>query len=263
MGNVIAIVGKTGTGKTTSMLPNEKIGIVGLNPKETVIISVAGAGKPLLFPKVKEHYKSGILKEGANHIFQPDPFKAASIIRAIGGGISRKPITIKEKDKEKIVIESKPVEPDQKYKHIKNIVVDDAQFFQMFVFMDKVTETGYQKFSEIGEAGYVPLRAGFETTRSDLNIIYTYHSEETKSGDVKIKTAGQLIDQYLTVEGLFSFVLYSTSSFNFSTKKPDFKFQTQTDGFTSAKTPAGCFEDFLIPNDMGFVLDKIKEYVGE
>lgn len=263
MGNVIALVGKSGTGKTTSMLPNEKIGIKGLNPKETVFISVGGSGKPLLFPKVREHYKTGKLKEGANHIFQINPFDVATIIRKIAGGILREAVTIKDKDKEKVVIKTTDTEPEQSYNHIKNIVVDDAQFFQMFTFMDKITERGYDKFLDIGEAGYVPLRAAFESKRNDLNIIFTYHSEETTNADVKIKTAGKLIDQYLTIEGLFSFVLFTTSAFDFATKQTKYYFETQTNGFTTAKTPPGCFDSFTIPNDMGYVLDQIKEYIGE
>lgn len=128
MSNVIAVVGPSGYGKTTSMLPNPFIKIIGLNPKETVWNSVAGMGKPLLFPGVNDHYKQGTLDSGANYIVQSDPFKVAIIIRRIAGGID--PVT------------KKVVEPKPEFNHIKNIVVDDAQYFQGFTFMDKVTEKG-------------------------------------------------------------------------------------------------------------------------
>ena len=42
----IAIVGKSGTGKSTSYGQFPDLGILGLNPKETVIINVAGKDLP-------------------------------------------------------------------------------------------------------------------------------------------------------------------------------------------------------------------------
>ena len=37
-------------------------------------------------------------------------------------------------------------------------------------------------------------------------------------------------------------------------------FQTHSDGTTTAKTPMDCFEEDYIPNDLPYVIDKIKEY---
>ena len=45
MATPIAIVGDSGTGKSTSILPNADLGIKGLDPQRTVIINVAE--KPL------------------------------------------------------------------------------------------------------------------------------------------------------------------------------------------------------------------------
>ena len=36
--------------------------------------------------------------------------------------------------------------------------------------------------------------------------------------------------------------------------------ETQTDGTTTAKSPAGMFDDSLIPNDLGYVKQKMEEY---
>ena len=112
MGNVIFIVGPPGSGKSSSMFPNEKLGIKGLDPTKTIFISAAGAGKPLLFPNSKKLYKSGTLKDGSNHIFQKSANKIATIIEKID--------TLPE------------------YSHIKHVVVDDAGLSQMFIFMSKV-----------------------------------------------------------------------------------------------------------------------------
>lgn len=96
--------------------------------------------------------------------------------------------------------------------------------------------------------------------REDLVIIFTYHSEETNSGDSKIKTAGKLVDAYLTIEGLFSTVLYTQSIMNHVDKKLEFSFLTQNNGSNTAKSPAGMFDELVIPNDMGYVIKKMKEY---
>lgn len=45
MANAIAIVGDTGTGKTSSTMPDADNGIIGLDPKETFIINIKD--KPL------------------------------------------------------------------------------------------------------------------------------------------------------------------------------------------------------------------------
>lgn len=48
-----------------------------------------------------------------------------------------------------------------------------------------------------------------------------------------------------------------------TSKGIDYCFATQTDGITSAKSPRGMFEDKLIPNDLNYVVQKIKEYYSE
>lgn len=236
MGNVIALVGKTGTGKTSSMLPNKNIGIKGLDPKETVYVSVAGKGKPLMFPKVKEYYKVGTLKEGANLIYQKSANNIATII--------------------------KKIDTEPEYKHVKNIVIDDLQFTQMFLTMSKAKEKGWDKWDDIALAAFTPLEAAAAITREDLNVIVTYHPEEMKDGSYKIKTSGGMVDRLITIEAMFTILLYSKSEYDFAEKKPKYYFQTQTDGFIPAKSPAGMFE-FQIPNDMGYVLDRIEQYTSE
>lgn len=95
-----------------------------------------------------------------------------------------------------------------------------------------------------------------------MNIIFTYHSEETGKGGKKIKTAGKVVDSMLTIEGLFSYVFFTATYFDFSTKETKYVFQTRTDGFTSAKTPPGCFKDFEVPNDLAPILKRIHDYLN-
>lgn len=116
------------------------------------------------------------------------------------------------------------------------------------------------KFSEIGQAGYVPVRAAMDIVRQDVNIIFTYHNEETGKGNMKIKTAGKVVDNMLTLEGLFNFIFYTGIDYNPVSKETKYYFQTRQDNTNIAKTPAGCFNDFLIPNDMDYVLKRIEDY---
>lgn len=234
MANLICVVGATGTGKSTSLFPykNENIEIKGLNPKETVLINVSS--KPLPTPKANKDYPLGKLSEGKNHYHTSDPFLIRNIIEVI--------------DKE------------PKYKDIKNIVIDDAVYLQLFTFMNKMNEVGYDKFNVVGQAIYVPIKAAQECTRQDLNIIFMFHYEENTDGFKKVKTAGKLVDQYLNIEGMFTFVFYSVSKRDVIKKKVDYYFETQNNGFNTAKSPLGCFKDFTIPNDMGYVIEQINNY---
>lgn len=47
MANAIAIVGDTGTGKSTSLVKDDELGIIGVDPKETFIINVKGKPLPM------------------------------------------------------------------------------------------------------------------------------------------------------------------------------------------------------------------------
>jgi len=68
-----------------------------------------------------------------------------------------------------------------------------------------------------------------------------------------------MVDDYLTPEGLFTTLLYTdvTKSGN---NKMEYRFVTNNDGKYPAKSPYGMFEQLYIPNDLGYVIDKITEY---
>ena len=89
----------------------------------------------------------------------------------------------------------------------------------------------------------------------DAVVFFLHHSEETESGKVKAKTVGKMLDNQLTVEGLFSIVLLAQSD------GVNYKFITQTDGVTPAKSPMGMFER-EIDNDLKLVDKTIREYWG-
>jgi hypothetical protein len=68
-----------------------------------------------------------------------------------------------------------------------------------------------------------------------------------------------MIDNMITVEGLFTYVLFTTKKVN-DNGEIEYKFITNSDGTNTAKTPMGCFTDLYIDNDLQYVFNKIDEY---
>lgn len=66
----------------------------------------------------------------------------------------------------------------------------------------------------------------------------------------------------ITVEGLFTYVLF-TQRVKDEDGNMQYKFATQSDGTTTAKTPLGCFKEMYIDNDLAFVFDQIDKYNNE
>ena len=68
-----------------------------------------------------------------------------------------------------------------------------------------------------------------------------------------------MIDNALTLEGLFSIVLFGKV-----VREEDgtmkYGFSTQTNGETTAKSPMGMFEESFIENDLQYVRDCIIKY---
>lgn len=219
----IAIAGKSGTGKSTSLGQFPQLGIKGLNPKETAIINVAG--KDLPFQGWKKNYN----KESKNYVETSDVDK---IVLAIN------------------IFDQNP--------NIKNVVIDDAQYIMAFEFMSRAKEAGYGKFADLGvNLGKVVKAA--KDTRPNLKVYFLWHPEEDKETGFKLKTVGKMVDDYLTLEGLFTVVLYTNVSKS-SDGKILYQFVTNFDGKYPSKSPIGMFKDLYIANDLGFVSESIDKY---
>lgn len=100
----------------------------------------------------------------------------------------------------------------------------------------------------------------------EKNIIVLAHFDAYKDKDDKMiykyKSTGNMVDEYILPEGKFEIVLYGKSSFNEEQKKTTRQFVTNDDGTYPAKSPYGMFEDLYIPNDLGYVLEKVEAYKG-
>ena len=230
MAELIAIVGESGSGKTTS--------IRNLNPETTFIISTTGK-RPGIKGAKKKYTDFKINKETkevtGNFYTTSNIDQIASVMKLI----------------------------NTKMANIKTLIIDDYQYLQGFESMARVDEKGYAKFTDIAKHAYGVLKSGMDL-RDDLFVVIITHSENI--GDninpyYKIKTLGKMLDSVITLEGLFTYVLFTKVINDGETVQ--YKFLTNSDGSCTAKSPMGLFDDMLIDNDLDFVINKITEYNEE
>lgn len=136
-------------------------------------------------------------------------------------------------------------------------VVDDANYLMTFEEFKRAKETGYTKFTEMGMAFYNMVKDAIAMPK-DVITYFMMHVESVDDGRlIRAKTTGKMISDKLVLEGLFSIVLLTQVD---GSDRRHY-FVTQTDGFTTAKSPEGMF-DLEIPNDLNEVDKTIREYYG-
>ena len=135
-------------------------------------------------------------------------------------------------------------------------VIDDAQYLMAFESFEKANETGYGKFTTMAKNYQEMLRYIQEDTSPDTIVYVLQHIDTNEDGKIKAKTLGKMLDQQLTVEGLFTIVLLCEAS------EKGHYFITQSDGTNPCKSPMGMFDDVKIDNDLKRVDDAIREYYG-
>lgn len=136
---------------------------------------------------------------------------------------------------------------------LKTYIIDDAQYLMAFEELDRAKETGYTKFTEMALNFSGLVRYIINQLPADVIVYFLQHVETTDQGKIKAKTVGKMIDSKLTLEGLFSIVLYCEASEN------GYHFITQSNGYTTAKSPLEMF-DKEIDNDLAMVDATIREY---
>lgn len=137
----------------------------------------------------------------------------------------------------------------------KAYVIDDSQFLLCFEMFRTAKDTGYGKFTDMALHFYNLIQFVIQNTPEDCIVYFLHHTETTGDGRIKAKTIGKMLDEKLTVEGLFSIVLHCV------TDGVSHKFITQSDGCTTAKSPMDMF-DLEIDNDLKEVDRTIREYYG-
>jgi hypothetical protein len=136
---------------------------------------------------------------------------------------------------------------------LKAYAIDDSQYLMAFAAFDRAKEAGYQKFTDFALDFRALIDFIITRTPQDVIVYFLHHTERTDDGRTKAKTIGKMLDNQLTVEGLFSVVLLC------KTDGTRHYFETQSDGFTTAKSPLEMFER-EIDNDLKAVDQRIREY---
>ena len=141
----------------------------------------------------------------------------------------------------------------------KSIVIDDAQYLMGNEFMRRVTERGYDKFSEMAQNMWKLLNFINQELPADKIVYLLGHIERDQDGNEKFKTMGKLIDQCINVEGTCTIVLKTHVG------DGQYSFLTQNSGNDTVKSPIGMFPSFAIDNDLNYVDEKIRNYyeIGE
>lgn len=234
------VLAESGFGKTTSIGKNDKLGIKGLNPKETLIIQPTSKGLP--FPGNKINYTK--LSKGPNGeiigniLFNKDTTKTLAFVQMI---MAKRP-------------------------EIKNFVFDDFNFYMQDFYMKESKNTKknvFKTFEEIGGQTSDFFDIFDMIDASGKNVIVFAHTEIYEDIDerpkYKIKTVGKMVDTYVTPEGRFETVLLGKTVFNKESKKVSKYFVTEDDGVYNGKSPFGMFPRYT-PNDMGFILECIEAF---
>lgn len=135
----------------------------------------------------------------------------------------------------------------------KIIVVDDFQYLLSIPYMNRIHESGWDKWNDFGD-DYFRLIDVCAELPEDVRVYYLTHTETLDNGVTTIKLIGKLLREKITIEGLFTIVLRT------SVIDQKYYFLTQNSGKDTVKSPMGMFPDYAVDNDLAYVDDKICNY---
>lgn len=226
MANITMLLGKSGTGKSTS--------VKGLDPKETVVINVLGKRLPF-------KGSQGLYNPQSNNLFHRDDYQ--SIITLLGQIDKSAPHV-----KNVIIDDMIYVMRKEYFKRAKETgygkYTELAQHFQQMVSTCE------------GLRG--DLNVFFILHSEDIQ------SDKTTTG-YKVSTVGNLVDNQYNPLEVVPMVLYSSVVYD-DKGQAKYGFYTHRfkEGTVEipAKTPDGMFDEDFIPNDLGLVVKAMNEYYG-
>lgn len=194
--------------------------------------------------------ESGTGKSASLRNFKPSDLKVINV--------ANKPLPFKNKIESVATDDYRTVIKELKLNKKKVAVIDDAQYLMANEFMRRATERGFDKFTEIAQ-NFWSLVNMVKDLPGDQVVYFLAHIERDANGNEKIKTIGKLLDEKITVEGMFTIVLKTNVTDGV------YSFITQNSGHDTVKSPIGMFPSIVIDNDLKYVDEKIRNYyeIGE
>ena len=142
----------------------------------------------------------------------------------------------------------------------KVIVVDDASYLLTNSFMRGHASQGggnamFSFYNQLAD-DFWKLVTWLRSLEKEKIIYIIMHEQKNDFGDIKPKTIGKLLDEKVTIEGMFTIVLRSICH------DGKYVFRTHTDGFDVTKSPIGMFAEDEIDNNLKSVDNTIRDYYG-
>lgn len=194
--------------------------------------------------------ESGTGKSASLRNFKPEELKVINV--------ANKPLPFKNKFESVSSDDYRTIIKELELNKKKVAVIDDAQYLMANEFMRRATERGFDKFTEIAQ-NFWTLVNTVKDLPADQVVYFLAHIERDANGNEKIKTIGKLLDEKITVEGMFTIVLKTNVTDGV------YSFITQNSGHDTVKSPIGMFPSVVIDNDLKYVDEKIRNYyeIGE
>jgi len=241
----ILILAPSGFGKSTGIGPSAELGIEGLNPAESYIITVTSKALPFrgsekLFPSTKSKgvpVKIDDLR-GTSRFISNDPKRIAEVL---------------------VLLKTNP--------RIKTIVIDDTNYIMQDYYMDNALKTGWDAPKKVGYDTGVIFKALESLENRNIIVMGHYQMKPLAADESRVeytlKTTGKMVDEYLTPGGKFDICLIGKTGMETgenNVKRVVRYYVTNDDGETAgAKSAPGMFPPTII-NDLGLVVRKVNEY---
>ena len=224
MGNIVIIMGKSGTGKSTSLKT--------LDPKTSYIINCLGKKLPF-------KGSSKIFDESLKNLKNTSDFeKITALIENISAKVPR--------IKNIVIDDASYIMRDEFFARAKERGYD--KFVEVAVHMQKIITAAKDARPDLN----VFLMFHSDELQDSGSIV-----------EYKVATIGKMLDEKYNPIEVVPVVLYSSVKFN-DNKQPEYGFYThrtkEGNVIIPAKSPDSMFEDDFIPNDLGEVIKKMEAY---
>ncbi|OYT14789.1 MAG: ATP-binding protein [Bacteroidetes bacterium 4572_77] len=150
---------------------------------------------------------------------------------------------------------------DKNMPHIKVLVIDTVSAILTNLEMAKAMELGHQKWTLFAKTAWDIVTSGLKV-RSDLHVVYFFHSETTEVGEgviTRIRVSGKKLNT-LTLESTVPIVLLAANSRD--KEGAEYFFYTGS-YYSTAKAPVGMLDSYKIPNDLQKVIEAIDKFEND